>query len=160
MFFLLPWWKSACFMSLKCVFFCLCAILWWSSVVCLVLLFLNSHFHSLHVSNEVHWDSNLVTPCSCLVPPVCAPFLARFNHTWWHVNHRHTFSTVSMKRRAATNVILSLSCTHQPRRSSFFLPLLLHLTLSICPLSSLPLPPLLLLSPGHWQQQHGRWLLL
>lgn len=23
--------------------------------------FSSSHFHSLHVSNEVHWDSNLVT---------------------------------------------------------------------------------------------------
>lgn len=28
--------------------------------------FLNSHFHSLRVSNEVHWDSDLVT----LVPAV------------------------------------------------------------------------------------------
>lgn len=34
--------------------------------------FLNSHFHSLHVSNELHWNSNLTPPGLCTLPaPAC-----------------------------------------------------------------------------------------
>ena len=87
----------------------------------LPLHFLNSHFHSLHVSNEVHWDSNLVTLVPAAPLPSSPPSLLRLCisiHTWtWHVRrhtHTHTYKCLALSIWFIVSVLVILrSCTDQ-----------------------------------------------
>lgn len=84
--------------------------LWWRSVA-----FLNSHFHSLHVSNEVHWDSNLVTlPYPSSLHSLPAPPLSfqstPENDTWMTHTYRNlTISTPHFQILSRYLMILIIS---------------------------------------------------
>lgn len=107
-FFFLLYWS----LSFEVRFLCFCAILPPTEERCLsAAAFLNSYFHSLHVSNEVHWDSNLVTLVrgvslrSSLAPP------RRFN-PHLRMTHTHTsniniwFSDFVLIPNEANNLLL------------------------------------------------------
>ena len=124
-FFPLTWLKCVC----VCVCVCMCASRLWSvfsdggswSVRLSAAAFLNSHFHSLHVSNEVHWDSNLVTLVPAAPLRSSPPSLLRLCisiHTWtWHVRphthkhtHKHTHTHTGVSRYQSDSSTLCARC--------------------------------------------------